>query len=110
MAIIHALKRVKKHVKSITFDQGSEFADFKSICDCLGTEAYFCTPGSPEEKGGIENRNGVLRTVYPRNYEIGKVTQAELTNMSELINSRPMLCLHYRSPKIVYSKYISNLN
>ena len=104
MAIIQALKMIKKHVASITFDQGSEFADFASIRSCLGADVYFCTPASPEEKGGIENRNGVLRTVYPRNCEISAVSQDDIDSVLDSINSRPMLCLDYMSPRMVFDR------
>ena len=107
MAIIHALKLIKRHVASITFDQGSEFADFKSISSCLEADMYFCTPGSPEEKGGIENRNGVLRTSYSRDCEISGVSQANIDQTLESINTRPMSCLRFMSPQMVFERHAS---
>lgn len=102
--IIKALTMIKKQVVSITFDQGTEFSDFELIKSCLNTDVYFCTPASPNEKGGIENRNGVLRTVYPRDHDMASVSQADIDSVLESINSRPMLCLDYESPKTVFNR------
>ena len=106
-AIIQALKKLKHCVKSITFDQGSEFSEFEYIRGCLGADIYFCTPGSPHEKGAIENRNGVIRTIYPRDCDIMSVTQQEINHNLKSINERPMLCLNYLSPNMVFTQYVN---
>lgn len=103
LAIINALKKLKKHVSSITFDQGSEFYDFGIISSCLGSKVYFCSPGSPEEKGAIENRNGVLRTLYPRSCDISHISQSDIDAALSSINMRPMMCLDYKSPQKVFN-------
>ncbi len=105
--IITALKKIKSYVHSITFDQGTEFSQFELIKDCLETKIYFCAPASPHEKGGIENRNGVIRTVYPRNHDIMKTPQKEIDSVIASINERPMLCLNYRSPKKLFQYAIA---
>ncbi len=110
MAIVTALKRLKQHVLSITFDQGSEFADFASVKACLDTEVYFCTPASPQEKGGIENRNGVLRTVYQRDCDIISIAQSDIDLILKSINARPMLCLDYDSPQMVFDRQRGYIN
>ncbi len=104
LAIINALKGRKELVSSITFDQGSEFADFALIKLCLDADVYFCTPASPEEKGGIENRNGVLRTVYQRDCDIVSVSQDDIDLVLDSINTRPMLCLNFQSPQMVFER------
>lgn len=109
IALISALKGLKAHVKSITFDQGSEFSQFELVKACLETEIYFCTPGSPQEKGGVENRNGVIRTVFPRAHNIRLTSQAEIDGVLDAINERPMLCLNYRSPKALFEQAIQDV-
>ena len=104
-AIISRLKQYKPFIKSITFDQGSEFLKFPLIQDCLNTAVYFCNPASPYQKGSIENRNGVIRTIFPRNCNIFKVEQKELNTYVELINERPMKCLNYYSPTKLFNNY-----
>jgi len=58
-------KRVKGLAKSVTFDNGSEFAQHTIIRKKHGIETYFCNPGSPWQKGSIENLNGVARRWIP---------------------------------------------
>ena len=56
--IIKHLKKLGTEIRSITFDQGSEFFKYDWISKTLGSDIYFCDPASPEQKGSIENVNG----------------------------------------------------
>jgi IS30 family transposase len=47
--------------RTATFDNGKEFADFKTIEDELKLTVYFANPRSPWERGTNENTNGLLR-------------------------------------------------
>jgi transposase, IS30 family len=107
LTLISTVKEYKKHIKSITFDQGSEFQRYDWIKDCLETEIYFCEPGSPEQKGAIENVNGVIRVEFPRNLDIDMVKQDEISKTADEINERPLQCLGYKAPKEAFNEYIS---
>jgi IS30 family transposase len=41
--------------QSITYDNGTEFAQHHLINKALGTKSYLCHTHSPSEKGGVEN-------------------------------------------------------
>jgi IS30 family transposase len=56
--------------RTLTHDNGTEFADHHKLRDALGIMTYFCNPHSPWEKGGIEDRNGRLRRELPRKTDI----------------------------------------
>ena len=103
MSIIRQLTPIKAHVKSITFDQGTEFFQHEWIANCLDAKIYFCNPGSPHQKGSVENRNGVLRTIFPRNYPVNQLTHAHLDVEINRINTRPMRCLSYQTPKNLFN-------
>jgi IS30 family transposase len=47
--------------KSITSDNGGEFAAHKDVCEMLQLQPFFCDPYSPWQKGSVENTNGRLR-------------------------------------------------
>ena len=102
LAIIKRLTPFRRYVKSITFDQGSEFKNYPWIKSCLEADVFFCDPASPHQKGSIENRNGVIRTVYPRNCDIAGTKQYHINREIEAINERPMLCLGLKSPEEVF--------
>ena len=62
MNIIRRLKQFSSdYVKSITFDQGSEFLRYDWLTKILGVDVYFCNPASPHQKGAVENANSLLR-------------------------------------------------
>src|SRR5512134_3473340 len=47
--------------RTITHDNGGEFAQHKAVQDAIGLRAYFCDPHSPWQRGSIENAHGRLR-------------------------------------------------
>jgi IS30 family transposase len=106
MAIIRTINKIKQHVKSITFDQGSEFKKYDWIRSCIGADVYFCEPSSPYQKGAIENGNGLLRIDYPRSYDIAIEKQANISNKTREINNRPLKCLGFQSPTEVFYQMI----
>lgn len=105
LALITTIKNIKNQVKSITFDQGSEFMRFDWIKSCLETDIYFCDPGCPEQKGSVENGNGVIRVELPRNFNIDELRQTDITKLTREINNRPLKCLDYRTPQELFFEY-----
>lgn len=103
LRIISMLKSLKNNILSITFDQGSEFMNYKWIAECLEAEPYFCYPGSPHQKGAIENVNGVIRCELPRSTDIAQLKQRDVNAIIKEINERPMACLNYQTPQEVFT-------
>jgi IS30 family transposase len=89
----------KKEVLSVTLDQGKENYEYQK----LGIPIYFCHPHSPEEKGSIENHNGILRRYIPKKTDFTTFSQIELDAIIEEINNRPRKCLGYKTPLEVYN-------
>lgn len=88
--------------KSITFDNGSEFARFKDMEKALNTIVYFADPHSPWQRGTNENTNDILRFFFPKGFDFHSITQDEVDNAVALINSRPRLCLDLLAPDEVF--------
>ena len=59
--VIHLLSPFKEHVKSITTDNGTEFACHEMIGKSLGVTICFADPYASWQKGAIENANGLIR-------------------------------------------------
>ena len=75
-AIVSALELFPKHLrKTITHDNGSEFARHKKVEQLLGLPAYFCQLHSPWERVSVENGNGRLRIDLPRKAKLNNYTQ-----------------------------------
>ena len=64
--VMHLLSPFKGHIKSITTDNGTEFACYETISKSLGGKVYFADPYSSWQKGGIENANGLIRQYVPK--------------------------------------------
>lgn len=99
-AILKAFKGITP--KTITLDNGSEFAMFKELEKALHTTVYFADPHSPWQRGSNENTNGLLRFFFPRGFDFRTLTDRELNKVVKLINSRPRLCLNLLSPDEVF--------
>jgi len=92
------------NVKSITFDNGFEFAEHELIKNKLGIETYFCDPYKSYQKDAIENANKILREFFPRNYPVDQLSQFSIEQATENINARPMKCLEYQTPYEAYRR------
>ena len=99
-----AQSEIKIPIKTITLDNGSEFADFLNIEKDLDTTIYFADPHSPWQRGLNENTNDILRFFYPKGTDFLNVPVEEFQNVVHLINSRPRKCLGYLSPIEFLSK------
>ncbi len=92
--------------KSITFDQGSDFADYPYFEKSIRCKIYYCESHSPWQKGSNENMNGRLRRYLPRDTKINQVNQKELDQLAERMNTLPRKCLGFRTPKELFLKHI----
>jgi transposase, IS30 family len=70
-------KLPRKMCKTITFDQGVEFADYRYLEQQIKCRVYYCETHSPWQKGSNENMNGRLRWYLPKEAEIAKISQEE---------------------------------
>ncbi len=95
----------KRICKTITFDQGVEFARHEILEGDLKCNVYYCHAHSPWEKGGNENMNGRLRKYLPRKTKISEISQKELDVIAEIMNTTPRKCLDYRTPKELFLKH-----
>jgi IS30 family transposase len=64
--------------KTISFDNGTEFAEHHRLHKTLGVETFFCDPHSPWQKGGVEHSIGRLRRSLPRKTDLNLITAIDL--------------------------------
>ncbi len=84
--------------RTITHDNGGEFARHKTVTDQIGLRAFFCDPHSPWQRGSIENANGRLRRDLPRKTSLRDYTDDDIDDVIWNLNSTPRKCLGYRTP------------
>jgi IS30 family transposase len=88
-------------VHTITFDNGFEFGQHKTIERLLKCKVYFTDTHSPHQRGANENFNGLLREFFPKGESLAHVTQTRATEVATLLNRRPRKRLGYECPRNV---------
>ena len=100
--VIELLRPHKAQCKTLTFDNGKEFAEHEFIAQCLRAKVYFAHPYCSWERGLNENHNGLLRQFFPKKTNLLKVSQDEVNEAVYRLNHRPRKCLGYRTPHEVF--------
>jgi IS30 family transposase len=95
-----SLPRYKR--KSITFDNGREFAYHYDVERETKMTTYFARPYSPRERWTNENTNGLLRQFLPKGSDLSDLTQKELQKYVTLLNNRPRERLWFLTPNEVF--------
>jgi len=86
-------------VKTITNDNGAEFADHEITADDLGVKIYFSHPYASWQRGTNENTNGLIRQYFPKGTE---PTEELAEKIETLLNERPRKCLGFKTPNEVH--------
>jgi len=89
--------------KTITYDNGVQFAEHETLERDTGIPIYFAYPYHSWERGTNENTNGLLRQFFPKGSAFTHVTQQKLDRVVKLINTRPRKCLQYQTPDEVFN-------
>jgi IS30 family transposase len=104
-AVLTAMRNIPTHkIHTLTLDNGSEFAHFKTLEKAWGADVYFAHPYSPWERAINENTNGLLRQYIPKKSSFADLTQEKLHEFVEKLNNRPRKKLGYRTPREVFEK------
>lgn len=109
--VMHMMRPFRQHIKSITTDNGIEFACHEMITKSLGVSVYFTDPYSSCQKGGIENANGLIRQYISKQQTFENISHQQITKIANEINSRPRKKLDFRTPQeCFYEKTFVNLH
>ncbi len=103
-AMIELFNPVKRFVKTITFDNGKEFAFHEEIAKKIKCDTYFAKPYHSWERGQNENANGLLRQYFPKSMELIDITTEQVFEAVHKLNSRPRKCLGFKTPYEVFEE------
>lgn len=92
--------------RTLTFDNGTEFAFHYTLRDRLGIQTFFCDPHAPWQKGGVENAIGRLRRWLPRKTDLTHWPPERLHQLALLYNHTPRKCLGFATPAEVFAKLL----
>jgi transposase, IS30 family len=94
------IPRKKKH--TLTYDNGTTFADHQETERKTKIDIYFAFPYHSWERGCNENANGLLRQFFPKKSSFANVDQKDIDKAYRLINNRPRKRLNYLTPREVF--------
>ena len=104
------LSKLPRHLfKSITFDNGKEFAGWKEIANKHDMHTYFAEVGAPNQRGLNENNNGILRRDgLSKRMDFCHLPDELVTQLMHRRNNIPRKSLDYRTPLEVFMSYVTN--
>ena len=104
---IKELLKWDTRLKTITFDNGKEFAGHEEVASDLGADCYFAHPYASWERGTNENTNGLIRQYLPKDRNLKEISMEEETMIMDKLNLRPRKCLDFKTPYEVFFGYQS---
>lgn len=104
-AIISTLEPYRGLIKTITSDNGTEFAQHDAIASKLAIDWYFADPYCSQQRGCNENQNGLIRQYLNRKTDLLSVTTAEIKDIEDKLNNRPRKKNNFLSPIKLLSLY-----
>lgn len=101
--LVEGLERIQPHLRrSITFDQGSEWALWADLAATYNIDIWFCDPHSPWQRGQIENLNRQWRWWFPRGTDLAGVAPDTAQHAADIINGQRRRLLDYQAPATLY--------
>ena len=97
-AMIELLKPVRLQVKTITSDNGKEFAQHKKVKQKLFSLFFFADAYASWQRGTNENTNGLIREYLPKGCDFRQVSDNEMQNIENKLNNRPRKRLGFKTP------------
>ena len=101
-AILKHMGPISFQVKTLTYDNGKEFALHQQIAEKLNAYGYFAHPYHSWERALNENTNGLIRQYFPKGKDISNVSDEEIKTAMDKINNRPRKCLDFKTPNQVF--------
>ena len=97
-AIVSNLKPFSVRVKTLTYDNGKEFAAHGLVDQELNSTAYFARPFASWERASNKNLNALLRQYIPKKRAMPMVSDEEIRMIQNRLSNRPRKRLGFKTP------------
>ena len=98
-AMIREMGKLPEHLRrSITWDRGTELAEYARVQMDLKAPVFFCDPHSPWQRGTNENTNRLLRFWFEKGTDLSVHTAEDLHRVAATLNRRPRPTLDLQTP------------
>ena len=110
-AVIEGFKDVHRSTfyefKTITADNGTEFAGHQEVAAITNADFYFAKPYSSWERGLNEHTNGLIRRFLPKGTDFNDISDQELSRIEHILNTRGRECLGFYSPYDIFMQHLN---
>lgn len=100
--VYEAVKLMKEYYKdgfkTLTVDNGKEFACHEKITNELGIKVFFAEPGKPHQRGSNENFNRLVRRDFPKGVDFRNIAWYTVRRVMNKLNNTPRKSLKYSTP------------
>ncbi len=97
--------------KTITFDNGGEFRNWKSLEKSYDNrrktariQVYYAHPYRSGERGNNENANRLIRRFIPKGIDITPISEEYIQKIEDWINNYPRVMFNYKSTNEILSE------
>jgi IS30 family transposase len=96
------LADLPRHLRrTMTFDNGKEFAEHEALAAATGMGVYFAKPYCAWQRGTNENTNGLVRQYLPKGTDLTAYGHHDVAAIQSSLNERPRKRLGYLTPREV---------
>lgn len=107
-AINNLLEGWAPYIKTITSDNGREFAGHRKVSELLNIDYYFARPYHSWERGSNENLNGLIRQYFPKGMDFHNLSDTRIKEVETKLNNRPRKRYQYENPIFVMNQLLFN--
>ena len=100
--IIRMMGPLAATVRTITFDNGGEFAAHERIAAALDCDIFFARPYKSCERGANENANGLLRRHFPKGESLIDVDPDHLQWSEDILNAQRRKSLDFKTAQTCF--------
>jgi IS30 family transposase len=102
----YGTEKFRQLFKTITFDNGPEFAASDALEADGRTSVYYAHPYASYERGTNENWNGMVRRFLPKKSNFDNLTAADMDRIARYINTLPRKRFRYKTPRDLWTDRI----
>jgi IS30 family transposase len=107
IATIDCLMEWKPFLKTITSDNGKEFAAHQMMAQQLNIDFFFAKPYASWQRVSNENHNRLVRQYIPKKTDFDCISQDYINFVEKQINNRPRKRFNYESPIFMFNQKVA---
>ena len=102
-------EHINEVFKTITADNGSEFAELSKLEENTGTKVYYTHPFTSCEKGTVERHNRLIRRFIPKGHRIDEYSPEAIGYMELWCSTLPRKILNYQTPDEIFEEELDRI-